>query len=179
MLVRARQRDGDRHYALQSDGDDRHLRLRADLRHDSKEHTVGGHRVVNARSGEHALTQKAERRHRDARCDEPRSALAENCAHDGGGRSCRCREARCAEHANADDVHEKINGDHASDAEEKSDGEIALRTLHLAGHKTCRLPAAIRKHHRGHRCAETKKNIAIGKDSGGRLSSPENEAGDN
>ena len=124
------------------------------LCHSAEKEAIGRHRVVNARRGQHALAEKSESGDGDADGDQARAAFSQYGTHDGG-RGCRCRgQAVGAEHANADDIDDDVNGDDTDDSQEQSNDEVALRTLQLSGNEARCLPSRIGKEHWRHRSAE-------------------------
>src|ERR1051326_8797511 len=92
LLVRPAERDDDGDDALQHDGDGRHARRLADAADGAEEDAVLRHGVVDARRGEHALAEEAERGDGDAGGDEARAARAEGRAHHGGRRGGGARD---------------------------------------------------------------------------------------
>ena len=127
LFVGAAQRDHNGDDPLQRDRDDRHMRLRADAADAAEEKAVRGHRVVDARRGEHALAEKAERRNGDARGDELRAALAEGQAHHRRCRRGRVRQSSRAQRADADVRHTDVDRDHADDSGQQSDDDPVFR----------------------------------------------------
>ena len=91
---------------------------------------------------------------RDADRNPLCSAFAQRGAHHRGSRSVRGGQLRGAEHAQANEVHGKIQRDDAGDSQQQAARKIAARIAHLSRDEARGLPAAVRKGDRNHRGAD-------------------------
>ena len=69
----------------------------------AEEQAVLGHREIDARRGQHALAEEAERRDGDAERDQGRAALAQREPHDVARRRLGCGQAGGPERMDADE----------------------------------------------------------------------------
>ena len=119
-----------------------------------KERTVGGHREIDTRAREQVLAEEPDRRDRDARGNQRRTALAERRPHHVRRWRGRRRQPRHPQRADAHVVDQKIEQDHAGDANQQPAGEVTLRRLQLSGDEARSLPAAVGEQNRHQRRTE-------------------------
>ena len=119
-----------------------------------EERTVRGHREIDTRAGEQVLAEEPDRRDCDARGNQRRTALAERRPHHVRRWRGRRRQPRHPQRADAHVIDQKIEQDHAGDANQQPSGKVTLRRLQLSGDEARGLPAAVGEQHRHQRRAE-------------------------
>ena len=154
LLVLAGAGDGGGGDALEEDGDDRRAGARGEPADAAEEQAIAGHGVVDARRGQHALAEEAERGNGDPGGDPERAAVAQGTAHDVGGGRGGTVESFGAEDFEADHVDGDIEHDDTDHAEHDAPREVAARVAHFGGDEGGGLPPAIGEAHGDHGSTE-------------------------